>query len=96
MVRDGCGQPGQRTQLYLKNVSQEWVDGMNWFLCAGVNSGKLKVISMIFGWMWSKLGLFMRPRSLLNEFMNWAYFLHADCDAIIFGKTNIVLYIFDF
>ena len=23
---------------------------------AGVNSGKLKVISMIFGWMWSKLG----------------------------------------
>ena len=24
------------------------------------------------------------------------FFLHADCDAIIFGKTNIVLYIFDF
>ena len=30
----------------------------------------------------------------------WVYelswFLHADCDEITFGKTNIVLYIFDF
>ena len=30
----------------------------------------------------------------------WVYelslFLPADCDAIIFGKVNIVLYIFDF
>ena len=24
--------------------------------------------------------------------MNWAYFLHADCDAIIFSKANIILY----
>ena len=31
-----------------------------------------------------------------EEFMNWADFLHADCDAITSGKTNIVLYIFDF
>ena len=30
----------------------EWTD----FLRAGVNSEMLKVISMIFGWMWSKLG----------------------------------------
>ena len=28
--------------------------------------------------------------------MDWADFLHADCDVIIFGKTNIILYIFDF
>ena len=34
--------------------------------------------------------------NLLNKFMDWADFLHADCDAITFGKTNIVLYIFDF
>ena len=27
--------------------------------------------------------------------MDWADFLHADSDAIIFGKTNITLYIFD-
>ena len=39
---------------------------------------------------------FMRPYNLLNEFMNWADFLHADFDATIFGKTNIVLYIFEF
>ena len=55
MVRDGCGQPGHRT-LKL-TVSQEWVDRMNWFLLAGANSGKLKVILMIFGWMGSKLGV---------------------------------------
>ena len=28
--------------------------------------------------------------------MNSADFLHADCEAIIFGQTDIVLYIFDF
>ena len=27
--------------------------------------------------------------------MNQADFLHAECDAITFGKTDIVLYIFD-
>ena len=34
--------------------------------------------------------------NLLNEFMNWADFLNADCDAIIFGKTNVMHYTFDF
>ena len=38
---------------YLKNELMEWTD----FLHAGVNSGKLKVISIIFRWMWSKLGV---------------------------------------
>ena len=33
---------------------------------------------------------------LKNESMNWADILHADCDATIFYKTNIILYIFDF
>ena len=40
---------------------------------------------------------------LVNETLKsaeWVYelslFLHADCDTIIFGKTNIVLYTFDF
>ena len=37
----------------------------------------------------------MRPLNLQNEFMNWADFLHADSDAIMFGKTNTILYIFD-
>ena len=33
---------------------------------------------------------------LKNELMSWADFLHVECDAIIFGYTNIALYIFDF
>ena len=54
MIRNGCGQPGDRTlKLYLKNELMEWTD----FLSAGANSGKLKVILMIFGWMLSKLGM---------------------------------------
>ena len=48
MVRDGCGPPGHRA---LKNELIEKKD----FFSAGANSGKLKVISMIFGWIWSKL-----------------------------------------
>ena len=30
------------------------------------------------------------------EFMNWAEFLHADSDAIVFGYTDILHNIFDF
>ena len=71
--------------LYLKNRQMEWTG----FLHAGANSGKLKVISMIFGSgmvknCWDHLVqetlLYLR-----NEFMIWADFLHADYDAVIFG-----------
>ena len=37
---------GLENCLYLKNELKEWTD----FLHAGADSGKLKVISMIFGW----------------------------------------------
>ena len=50
MVRND--QFGHRT-LKL-TVSQEWADEINWFfLEAGANLGKLKVVSVIFGWFWS-------------------------------------------
>ena len=71
-----------------------------YFLHAGTASGKLKVISLIFGWAWSKIGVaidFMKPKNLVfckNKFMNWADFLNADNDTILFGKTDILL--FDF
>ena len=39
--------------LYLKNELMEWTN----FLHTGANIGKLKVISMIYGWMLSKLGM---------------------------------------
>ena len=44
MVKNGRGQSGHRN-LKL-TVSQKWTD----ILHAGANSGKLKVISMIFRW----------------------------------------------
>ena len=61
----------------------EWTD----FLHAGGNLRKLNVISMAFGWEWSKTGMtiYMRPINLLNVFVNWADFLNADCNAVSFG-----------
>ena len=62
-----------------------------YFLHAGTTSGKLKVISLIFGWAWSKIGVaidFMKPKNLVcrkNKFMNWTDFLNADNDTILFG-----------
>ena len=48
----GCHQSGHGT-LKL-TVSQEWIGCL---LHAGANSGKLKVALMIFGWVWSKMGM---------------------------------------
>ena len=39
--------------LYLKNELMEWTD----FLYADANSRKLKVISIIFWWVWSNMGM---------------------------------------
>ena len=55
MVKNGCGQSGHRT-LKL-TVSQEWIDGLNWFFACWCKFKKLKVISMILGgrgqkWVW--------------------------------------------
>ena len=64
----------------------EWTD----FLRAFANSGKLKVTSLIFEWVWSKMGMdyivheTLKSAYLKDECMNWADVLHADCDAIIF------------
>ena len=55
MVKNGLDQSGQGT-LKL-TASQEWTDGINIFLGAGANSGNLKFISIIFGWIKSKLNV---------------------------------------
>ena len=39
--------------LYLKNELMKLTD----FLHVAANSGKQKVISVIFGWAWSKMGV---------------------------------------
>ena len=53
---------------------------MNACLHADINSGKLKVTSMIFEWLWSKMGLlFYRLWDSLTDV------LHAVCDAVISG-----------
>ena len=78
------GQCGHRT-LKLA-LSQEWIDGMKWFsacLC------KFKKAKSYFNDFWVGLvkngggHLVHEPQNLLNEFMDWAHFLHAD--AIIFS-----------
>ena len=53
--KKGCGHSGDRT-LKLA-VSQEGSNGMNWFLHTDTNSGKLKVILIIFVWSLSKKGM---------------------------------------
>ena len=54
IVRNGQRQSGHGTVKL--TVSQKWIDGMNWFLHAGANSGKLKpiLVGMVNG-------QFMRP-----------------------------------
>ena len=44
------------SQILKLAVSQEWIDGIYWFLYADKNLTTLKVTSMIFGWLWSKNG----------------------------------------
>ena len=41
-------------------------------------------------------GHLVHETHLLSEFNDWADFLHADYDAVIFDYTNIALFIFDF
>ena len=84
IVRNGCGWSVHGT-LKLA-VSQKWIDGMDWFLACWY---KFKKVEGYFNDFWlgqvkNGFGQFMRPLNLLNEFMDWADFLHADCDAIIF------------
>ena len=83
IVKNGCGQSGHGTLKLI--LSQKWADPVDcFFLHAGTNSGKLKVDSMIFGWAWSKIAVaFLLYQK--NEFINWADFLNAASDAIVFG-----------
>ena len=66
----------------------EWTD----FLHAGANSGKLKVVSMIFWWVSSwkmnvAIQLIQNVAMLYRKNELWVELivLYADCEAIIFG-----------
>ena len=76
----------------LKNaVSQEWMNELTWFFaCSYMVSGKLKVtlgIQMVkYGCDLIDPGALKSTLSQLkNKSMNWADFLHAGSDGIIFG-----------
>ena len=78
------------SQILKLAVSQEWIDGIYWFLYADKNSTTLKVTSTIFGWVWSKNGRDLLFHGTLRyavsqKLTNRADFLHAGNDAIIFG-----------
>ena len=64
MVKNGCGQPGHGT-LKL-TASHEWAD----FLHAARNSGKLKVILMIFERSWS-ISLWVPKTSCILRLSAW-------------------------
>ena len=49
----GCGQKWDSKTDYLETEKIKWTD----ILHTGTNSGKLIVTLMIFGWMWSKIGV---------------------------------------
>ena len=54
MSKTGCGHFGHGTLKLV--VSQDWIDVINcFFIHSDANSGKLKVTSMISGWVWSKM-----------------------------------------
>ena len=86
MVRDGCGQPGHRT-LKL-TLYQEWIDAMK--TKSNFNDFWVDVVKIGCGHLVHET---LKSAEWVYE---WADFLHSDCDAISFGETNIVLYIFDF
>ena len=67
MVKNCCGQSGHGT-LKL-TVSEEWKIEWTDFLHAGANSGKFKVISLIFEWIWSKMDMVVY---LVQEFLKSA------------------------
>ena len=48
MVKNGCDQSCNET-LKL-TVSEEWTDGINWFMHVDTDSQKLKAYQKIFGW----------------------------------------------
>ena len=54
MSKYGCSQFGLWTLKLI--VSQEWTDGINWFLHFFANSRKFKDWKF-FGWTWSKMGV---------------------------------------
>ena len=81
---------------WLQGFKIGYISRMNWWneliFCMLLQIHAV-VISMILGCMWSKMDAaiyFMKPQNLLNVFMNWNDFLQADCDAIIFGRSNII------
>ena len=50
VVRNGCGHPGHKVN--------GWMNGWTkLILHADANSGKLRSTLIIFGWLWSKMGM---------------------------------------
>ena len=100
MVKNGRGQSGYGT-LKL-TVSQEWIDGMSWYFTCWCKFRKAKSyfndfwVGMVRTGRGHLVNEALNPLYLKSELTNSADFLHADCEAIIFGKTDIVLCIFNF
>ena len=87
--------------LYFKNELTDWTD----FLHADANSGKFNEFNEFkinFNDSWMDV-VINGQGHLFHETLKFgvcvcelSWFLEADCDVMIFGKSNIVLCIFDF
>ena len=90
MVKNGCAQSGRGTLKF--TVSQIWADGINWFFACWYKFRKAKswFIDFWVGMVKNGDGLLVHEtlKSAVSPewvYMNWADFLNADNDAIVFG-----------
>ena len=95
VVRNGCGQSDHRT-LKL-TVSQEWVDGRNWFFACWCKFRKAKSNLNDFWVNVIRIGhghlVHETLKSAEWEYeLSWFFACWLQCNN--FGKTNIVFYIF--
>ena len=63
------------------------------FLHASTNAGRLKVDSIIFEWVLSKMAVAFQFMSIWTD-QNRANYFYVDSEAVVFGQTDILL--FDF
>ena len=79
-----------RLQDFKSNISLEQSDEIVCFFTCWYQ--KLRVDRKILGWVWSEMVVaHWSQGEWMNEWMNWADFLHADANS---GKLRITLIIF--
>ena len=82
MVKNGCGQSGDRTQKLA--VPEEQTDGVTEFLHFDTDSQNLKADQNFFGWTWSKMSVIIDLSKKWTDGINC--FLHVGTNP---GKLKV-------